>query len=314
MPRQIQITGLPDTPALSADIPNLAPAMSEPEPAALGYATVGHEDENPAFARIEGSQVYIEITLRPEGEEIVARLGAPGAGPDQGWYAPLSIGCQVIVMLVDGDPADAVIIGRLWDRKCAIPTSVAGVQTGAAAATEPEVSVGAPCWHFLKTASGQMLGIETGANGDIVIHSAASVEIKSSDAGAIHLNGSVALGVGPTTPPTGCTVGPGNSEIAGVPMVKAIRLPKTPTVPLPPANIVPYPATGFADGIIRAKDLTESHAGVDPAFWLFISALFAHPLIGPVLIAAGVAIPPVVMNAEHRLPIGGSPSNHTASD
>lgn len=82
MARQIQITGLPDTPALSADIPNLAPAMSDPEPAPLGYATVGHEDENPAFARIEGSQVYVEVTLRPEGDEIVARLGAPAAGPD----------------------------------------------------------------------------------------------------------------------------------------------------------------------------------------------------------------------------------------
>lgn len=308
MPRQIQITGLPDTPALSADIPNLAPAMSDPEPAPLGYATVGHEDKNPAFARIEGSQVYVEVTLRPEGDEIVARLGAPAAGPDQGWYAPLSIGCQVIVMLVDGDPTDAVIIGRLWDRKCAIPSSVAGVQTGAAAATEPEVSVGAPCWHFLKTASGQMLGIETGANGDIVIHSAASVEIKSgtSPTQAIQLNGRCALGGEPKSPPTGCTVGPKNTEIPGVPMVA--QIPDILPVGVPkPLKIEPAPIG--KDAIVRQKQTYQSNIAVDPLFWAFIIAVYNHPLLLAAFSSAGIVLP-VHCNSW----ASGPPSKHTASD
>ena len=57
----------------------------------IAWGTVGHDDPNPTFARIENGQVYVEVTLRPEGDEIIARLALPGAGGGHGSASSASV-------------------------------------------------------------------------------------------------------------------------------------------------------------------------------------------------------------------------------
>ena len=249
--------------------------------------------------------------MEPDGDQIVARLGMPAAGIQSGAYFALAFGCRVVVEMVKGNPQNAVIVARLNDLQCGFPTTVAGVQTGAVGAVAPFVGVPAPAWSFIALPLGQMLAIETGIGGDILIHSNASIELKAlPGGGAIHLNGRCALGEGPTTPPVGATVGPGGVDIPGVPAIPAIPIPAIPSIPAPPLTIVPY--IGVNDGIIRSKDAVQSHVGVDPQFWTYMIGLFAHPLIGPVLAAAGIVLP-IAVHSEHG-GRNGLGSQHTASD
>lgn len=284
----------------------------------VGYATVGHSDDlttlpepTPQFVRIEQGQILVECTLQPEGDQIIARVACPAAGQGAGWYTSLSFGCRVVVEYPRDNPQAAVITGRLYDSECVMPPVVAGVQTGAAAAVAPKVSVPAPMWQFMKTGAGELLAIETGAGGDVLIHSGASVEINAAlGLGTIHLNGRVALGEGPVSPPVGATAGPAGVTVPGVPAVPAVPVPATPSVPVTPNTIVPY--IGLRDGIVRAKDMAQSHAGVDPAFWTWITAVHAHPIILAVLSAAGIT-PPIAVHSEHS-GAAGPGSQHTASD
>lgn len=292
-------------PVQSMDTSKIARVMQEPTGTSLAWGLVGHNEGTPQYVRIEEGQIYVEVTQQPQGDEIVARLGAPAAGPDQGWYLPLSFGCRVVLEFVGENSQSAVIVGRLWDSECSFPNSVAGVQTGAAGATQPEVNVAAPLWQFLKTGTGELLAIETGSNGDILVHSAGSVEIKAASSGAIHLNGRCALGGEPLTPPTGATVGSNGTTVPGVPMVP--QLPDILPVPPPPPGIAPLPIG--QDAIVRQQQHYQSNILTDPLFWLFINGLFAHPLIGPVLIGAGILVPLHVNSLA-----AGTPSQHTASD
>ena len=287
--------------------------LSPPERNFLCYGTVGHTDPltglpepNPSFIRIEQGQFFVEVTLQPDGDQIVARYGTDGAGEGAGDYATLEFGCRVIVDMVRGNPQNAVIRTTMNDANCRIPDDVAGVQTGAVGATTPGVSVPAPLWRFIKLGQGQLLAIETQAGGDILLHSAGSTHLLAGAAGAHHLEGRVALGEAPLTPPVGATVGPAGTTIPGVPALPFIPTPKGPTTPAPPAAIVPY--IGFEDGIIRAKDDVQSYIAVDPAFWAWITAVGSHPLI-----AAVAGPPPVALHCEHG-GLGGPGSKHTASD
>lgn len=266
----------------------------------IAWGTVGHEDPNPMYVRIENGQPWVEVTLRPEGDEIVARLIAPLAGGGTGWYMPVEYGCRVAVEFIDGDPNDAVITGRLWDEQCAMPGDVAGVQTGAAGKVGPS-SGPAPAWQFMKTASGQMLAIETGSQGDVVIHSGAGVHIKTAGTGAVHLEGAVHLGSGPTVAPTGATVGPAGEQIPGVPSVPHVPIPLAPVPNSTPAHV---PFVGNEDSIVRAKQEYQFTAVTDPVGYAFFAAVYAHPLIG--------LPPPQALVCQLR---GGKPgSKHTASD
>lgn len=268
----------------------------------IAWGIVGHEDPNPNYVRIENGQPWAEVTLIPEGDEIVARVGMQGAGAESGWYVPLDFGCRVAVEFVDGDPNDAVIVARMWDRKCAMPSSVAGVQTGAAGMVGP-VTGPAPSWQFIRTPDGQMLGIETGSNGDVVIHSAASVSVKCGATGAIHMDGAVHMGSGPTTPPQGAKVGPGGEQIPGVPAVAHVPVPFTPGPPPTPTYM---PFVGSADAVIRAKDMAQFAANTDPVGYTQFAAVYAHPLIG--------LPPPLVLVSQMRNQGTGIASKHTASD
>lgn len=301
----------------AADPARIRQVTTAPQRNYLSYGVVGHVDNitglpepSPAFVRIEDGQVLVEVTVEPRGDEIVARLGHDGAGAGIGDYIPLEWGCHVVVEFVDGNPQNAVIVARLHNQECHVPHDVAGVQTGAAGGMA-ETFVPAPMWRFVKMAAGQLLAIETQAGGDIVIHSAGSVEIAAGPSGAIHLSGRVALGESPVTPPVGATVGPAGTTIPGVPATPHVPLPKVPGIPAPPATIAPY--VGFADGIVRAKDGVQSYIAVDPYFWGWLTAIHSFPLNLAWASAAGFPSPPIALHSEHS-GLQGPGSQHTASD
>ena len=304
-------------PTLAIDSAKVRNVTSPPPRSFVGWGVVGHSDPvtelpeaTPQYVRIEQGQVWVEVTVMPSGDQVIARLAQPKAAAGSGWYIPLEFGCRVALEFVNGNPQNAVIVGRFHDSENLMPDAVAGVQTLAGAASAPKVSIPAPMWQFMKTAIGELLAIETGVGGDVLIHSAASVEIKAAPTGAIHLSGRVALGESVSAPPVGQTAGPAGVVTPGVPAVPNVPIPASPGEPVPPKTIVPY--TGFDDGIIRAKDRTQSHAGVDPDFWIFITAVAAHPLIAAALASAGITVP-IACHSEHS-GTGGPGSQHTASD
>lgn len=270
----------------------------------------GLPEPNPSYVRIEQGQVFVEVTEEPSGEQLVARLALPGAGLNSAWFVGLEFGCRVLLEYESGTTQQAVIVGRFNDFQCQIPAVAAGVQTGAAGAQAPLVGVPAPTWSFLVLPPGRLLAIETGVGGDILIHSGASVELKTLASGAVHANGRSVLGAGPLTPPVGSTVGPGGTEIPGAPAVPFVDTQVPTVVPRPPATIVPF--VGTANAIIRQKDDVQSHIGVDPAFWAWVIAVSANPIVAAGLAAAGVT-PPVALHSEHGGFTGpGSP--HVALD
>jgi len=264
------------------------------------YGVVGHEESTPAYVQLRNGQAWVEVTIEPEGDEVMARVGYPSAGAQSGWYLPLSFGCRVVMELIDGDPQGAIIVGRLFDESCALPGTACGVSTGADGITGT-ATANAPTWQFNVLAAGQLLAIETGAGGDVLIHSGAAVEIACSDAQRIHLNGAVSLGVGPTTPPVGGTTGPGGQDILGTPAVSAVP---APYVAVPNGTPGPVAYTGNNDGIIRAKDNYQFSAVSDPVDYPQFAAVYSHPLIG--------LIAPLALVSQPRGP--GPGSKHTASD
>ncbi len=270
----------------------------------LVYGVVGHEESTPAYVELRNGQPWVEVTMEPEGDEIVARVGFPSSGAQSGWYLPLSFGCRVILELIDGDPQGAVIVGRLYDETCALPATAAGVSTGAAGVTG-DVTAAAPAWQFQVLADGQLLAIET-LGGDILIHSAGAVEIKCSDSQRIHLNGAVSLGVGPAVAPTGASVGPGGTEIPGTPAVSAVPVPYAPPVPVPPDGFNPYPSSERNDGIVRAKQQYQASAATDPGFFTKLSAVGSNPLIG---VGVFLSLTSAISSVNSK-----SGSKHTASD
>lgn len=302
---------------MSIDPARTRRVLSTPQRTFLEYGLVGHTDPvtglpepNPQYVRLEQGQIWVEVTMVPHGDQIVARLAMPDAGPQAGAYFGLKFGCRVVLELISGNPQNAVIVGRLGDATCSFPTMVAGVQTGAAGAVAPAVSMPAPTWTFVKTEAGQLIAIESGPGGDILIHApAGNVEIAA--AAAVHIAApQVHLGAGFMTPPVGGTVGPAGTEIPGVPGVPHVAPPATPPAPVPPGPAIPF--VGFATSIIRAKDLFTSDITVDPTFWAFVTALYGHPLIGPVLAAAGVVLP---LGATSKASGAAGPGSlHTAGD
>jgi hypothetical protein len=290
-------------------VPSLAPdrgrmGIGSPQLPSLDLATVGYTDPvsgereaTPAWVRLEQGEVLVEITTA-NGDEIVARIGS-GVH-----YLALEYGCQVVVAYPDGDETLATIVARCADMARPIPSSVAGVSTGAAGATEKGVHVPAMAWTFTRLPDGQLLAIETGSSGDILVHGGASIEIRA--AGSIHLNGRVALGAGPTAAPTGAVVSAAGETLPGVPMVPAID-PAFVSAPVPPNTIVPY--SGTEHGILRAKDDLHSHIGIDPGFWTWAAGVDA--------VARGInnALPPlpVVLHSQAS-GYSGPGCPHTAGD
>ncbi|MCK9513052.1 MAG: hypothetical protein M0R28_17750 [Pigmentiphaga sp.] len=292
-------------PNLAPDATNIRRMLAPPQRPSCDLATVGHTDSltglpetTPAWVRIEQGEFLVEVTTA-NGDELIARIGSDVD------YLALSYGCQVVVVYPDGDETLATIVARLGDLKRPVPPVVAGVQTGAAAAVAKGLHVPAPAWTFTRLPDGQLMAIETGLGGDYLVHSGGSVEIKAAPTGAIHLNGRVALGEGPTSPPFGGTVSAAGTTIPGVPAVPAIDTPYTPA-PAPPQTIVPFVGTEHA--ILRAKDDIQSSITIDPYFWAWVTAVGTNPMI-----AALAGAPPIALHSRVG-GLNGPGCPHTAAD
>lgn len=296
-------------------------AMSNVPETYVKVATVGHRDRNPAYARIEESQVWVECTVQPDGCEVVARLGLAGAGDGYGSYVPLDMGCRVLLEYPDGDPNDPVIAQRLNDATYPMPDAVAGMSTGQAGATTPGAIAGAPQFHFIKTRAGHLFALETGEGGDVLHHAGGSIELKVGDSSAIHLDGTVHLGEGFATPPVPGSVAPGNQQTAATPGV-----PHEPTPVTAQQNPLTAAQGKPADAIVRLKDGVLSNASIDTAFWGWVAAVSAFldtASTTPTLAAANAAyklamtglslvpaVGPTSQDARHNT----SGAKHTASD
>lgn len=273
-------------------------------PSAVELATVGYLDDQtglpeptPAWVRWEQGEAVVEITTKDE-DRITARVGIP--------QLTLRFGQQVLIVLVDGDPQMAVIVGALGDANVPAPSSVAGVPTGAAAATDKGVRPPGATWHFLRLDDGQAFAIQTQAGGDVLIHAGASIHLRANPReGAVHLEGTVHLGVAPTTAPIGSEAGPSGEEIPGAPALPHVPVPYAPPSPQPPAGVA---YVGSADGIVRAHDLYQSGVAIDPTFWAWVIAVDA------VARAVNPALPPMPSNLYSAISgAGGLGSKHTAT-
>ncbi|HVI04116.1 MAG TPA: hypothetical protein VM869_35740 [Enhygromyxa sp.] len=262
--------------------------LGAPVPSPIDIGTVGYLDDQtelpattPAYVRWEQGEPIVEVTAR-DGDRINARVGC--------WPLTVRFGQQVVLAMVDGDPANAVIVGVLADSQNAVPSSVCGIPTGAAAATSKGVRPPAATWTFLRLEDGEHFAVQTQQGGDINIHAGSSVHIRCDPKiGAVHIEGATHLGVGPLAPPVGSTTGPAGVDIRGVPAIPYVPTPYAPPAPAPPA---PVPYVGFEDGIVRAKDAFQITVLSDPEFiaWMTtINGLAMNPDPAPVAVTAYIS-------------------------
>lgn len=305
----------------SQDFSRTREQTSEPAKNYISYGTVGHYDSTPAYARIEGGDVLVEVTLVPAGDEVVARLDLDTVDGG-GRYFPISYGQRVIVGFPNGENGDPVILGRVSDGSWPFPAEVAGITTGLPIPLPPPVPNPAPAFAFIKTQDGQLFALETGDGADVLLHSGASVQMKAQASGQILATGRTHIGTGAdfSTPPEGAKVADSGFVEAGssggpyepTPNTNPI-LPDGP--PMSPTNpTLPLPADGF----VRIKDPVQSNIAIDPAFWAWIIGVQtfilacvdeAGMIAGNAVFAAAFADPPVSIDSK---PAGGS--MNTAGD
>jgi hypothetical protein len=253
----------------------------------LALATVGGGDDEPEiWARIQGRKVLVNVVLQTggSGDEVVAEC-------DPAWLGELHPGAVVLLGLVNADPNNSYILARVDIDSDGVPDEVCGVSTGAAIAADidvtPEPIVPLPLWSWVRTRDGRLYALETGAGGDLLLHSGASVELKA--AGQVHVSGPMVVGAGLATPPIGAMAGVEDVADGTVPGV-----PGVPDPPTPHANPTTPPYAGDADAVVRAKDQIQSGMAVDPAFWLHAAAvdtfLVAVSSLNPATIAAAKLI------------------------
>ncbi len=91
-------------------------------------------------------QGKVLVHLPSLGQEVWARLVAPGAGNGRGFFRPPKIKDEVLVALNDNEPQDAFIIGGLWSTMDSPPISLPTdaetkqiIKTGMTAAAGHEV-------------------------------------------------------------------------------------------------------------------------------------------------------------------------------
>lgn len=297
----------------------------------LSFGTVGHYDDTPAFVRVEDGDVLVEVTLAPSGDEIVARLDLDTMDGGCVFY-PLSYGQRVVVGFPNAKQGDPVILSRLSDASWPFPDEVAGISTD----PDPSPTRSAPAFAFIKTSDGQLLAIETGDGGDIVIHSGASTQVRVEPASQILLTGRTHMGseaefseppVGPQITNNGFTEdGTQAQPYTPSDNTNAVVPPATYVNPAAPGGVSLLPA----DGLMRLKDTVQSNASVDFEYWnnvrytfVYLEALTAFlDLIPPLgawsaalnaaLLSAGITpplTPPTTVDS-----IGRTSSQNTASD
>lgn len=247
----------------------------------ISYATVGHYDSTPAYARVEEGDVMVECTLVPDGDEIVARLDLDTVDGGANYF-PVSYGQRLIIGFPNGENGDPVVLGRCSDKSWPFPDEVAGVQTNLGLPA-PAVN-GAPHFAFIKTQDGQLIAIESGDGADVLIHSGGSTQIRVAPGEQNLITGRTHIGSQAefTVPPIGASVGPDGFITQGVQGQAFIPLPNLNTqitgvtpgyapVPIPPPQLSPDLVPIPADGIVRMKDDVQANTATDPIFFSYLS-------------------------------------------
>lgn len=94
------------------------------------YDSAGKKEEKKSTSIVIGSvinnldciaQGKVQVRLHALGQEVWARLSAPGAGPNSGFFHVPRVDDEVLVVLNDADPNDAFVIGGLWNTKDRTP-------------------------------------------------------------------------------------------------------------------------------------------------------------------------------------------------
>jgi hypothetical protein len=235
---------------------------SDPPSEYLTFGTVGHHDTSPEYARLEAGRVLVEVTLEPSGEEVIACLGTGAL------YTPIRYGDRVVVGLPGGTGSSPVILCRATDASQPFPAEPGGQ----AVATPGRV----PLYAYLATQDGELLRLQTGESGDLLLRSGGSAQIRVDSADQILLSGRTHLGRGAqfSSEPVGACVGdsgavePGEAAGGYSPVANTNA-----TNPPPgfgsPAGLLP------ADGLVRVKDAVQSNSAIDADFWNWLIGFVA---------------------------------------
>lgn len=71
----------------------------------------------------EKSGVFVDVMLAPSGEQVTARVAPDYAGKGFGFYAPVHVDDELLVVLPNGEQAEgAVVVRRLWSQADPPPT------------------------------------------------------------------------------------------------------------------------------------------------------------------------------------------------
>lgn len=100
-------------------------------PAKQGYANRLHGLQPAKVTKLEEdpeSHIRIEVNLNFWGKEppckVWARMASPDAGKKRGFFWPPSVGDEVVVGFMDGDPAYPVVLGSMYSSKSAPPLAL----------------------------------------------------------------------------------------------------------------------------------------------------------------------------------------------
>lgn len=229
-------------------------------------ATVGSGDSD-LWGRIEGRKALIDVTYQTgcSGDVAVAEVSPMLLGR-------LKVGSVVRLALVNGDPNNSYIDDVVDVAGDGYPDKVCGVMTGAELAndidTEAPPAAPVPLWTWTTTGEGRLWALQTGAGGDVMIHSGAGMEIL---ADTVQIKGKVVIGSGMLTPPLGRMAGVEDVEGGEVPGAAAVPQPE---VVIQTATEPPY--VGDQDAVVRVKDRYQASAGTDPTAITYITVQAAY--------------------------------------
>jgi hypothetical protein len=250
-------------------------------------AKVGSGDSD-LWGRIEGRKALIDVTYQTgcSGDVAIAEVSPQLLGR-------LKVGSVVRLALVNGDPNNAYVDDVVDVSGDGYPDTVCGVMTGAELASDIDTEVPpaapVPLWTWTTTGAGRLWALETGAGGDVLIHSGAGMEVV---ADVVQIRGKVVIGSGMLTPPVGRMAGVEDVEGGEVPGVAAVPQPlnliQTGTVP---------PYVGDQDSVVRVVDRYQVSAGTDQAFMQWLASLGVYLAALDVYLAVVAGLNPVAIAA-----------------
>lgn len=158
------------------------------------WVSYGVLTSEPYIETVEGRQdVLVNVTLLPCGMEETARVGAIYAGNGFGFYTPLHVDDEVLVVSPSGDPDEGLVIAqRLWSPADPPPASLSANPNDVTLVVEPgrnlRMSVQGAGNVVIDAADGQVkLGSDSATKGVARLDDAVQVTITPADFAAAGL-------------------------------------------------------------------------------------------------------------------------------